>query len=354
MRIAIACATLGMVERGGEIQLCELARRMARRGHEVSIYSGAPLAIVGVAVLPQPTSPSWPMARDRLDRWWFALHAYRRMWEDPPDVVVPITPPVHEHLARAMRRMHGTRMVSLGLGGPDHDRMRLEQGPDLFLAPSPRAVREAKALAPRTRVQIMPPGVDLDWFTPRGDAAAIGELPRPIIGIVGALIPCKRVELAIDAVRLMSRGSLLVIGKGPLRARLEARARKSANPIRFLDGVPAREMPRYYRAMDVLCFPADPGETFGMVIVEALACGTAVVATDDEVRRWILGSTLGSSGFVCDVTQARPLAEALDRAGRGGERNVAARAAAERFSWEHASDILDAELSRLARPDLRS
>jgi glycosyltransferase involved in cell wall biosynthesis len=188
-------------------------------------------------------------------------------------------------------------------------------------------------------VAVIPPGVDLQTFAPEGETARL-DLPRPVVGVFGALIACKRIELAIEAVRRMPSGSLLVVGSGPERARLTRLGAQLGERFRLLDEVRTHEVPQLMRAIDVLCFPANEEETFGMVLIEAMACGKPVVASDDEVRRWLIGD----GGELCDPTDAAALAGKLaSAAGRryGGVERARA------FSWPHAVARLDEELRGL-------
>jgi glycosyltransferase involved in cell wall biosynthesis len=107
---------------------------------------------------------------------------------------------------------------------------------------------------------------------------------------VGSLLPVKRPLLSIEAVARREEGALLLIGEGPLAAEADALAQRLL-PGRYarLARVEHKELPSYYRAADVVLFPSDQGETAGLVPLESLACGTPVVASDDETRRWMLG-----------------------------------------------------------------
>jgi glycosyltransferase involved in cell wall biosynthesis len=110
------------------------------------------------------------------------------------------------------------------------------------------------------------PPVDTDFFTP--DAAR----PRTHVLIVSALVPYKRVDIAIEACRRLGR-PLVVAGDGPERARLE----NAAGPdVTFLGSRSSEELRDLYRSASVALLPGE--EDFGIVPVEAQACGTPVVA----------------------------------------------------------------------------
>src|SRR5215831_12656132 len=111
-------------------------------------------------------------------------------------------------------------------------------------------------------------GVDTELFRPRGKEFL--QLPRPIAAYVGRLA----VEKNVDAFLQMPwRGSKIVIGDGPERARLEARYREAVY-VGFRYG---EDLAAHLAAADVLVFPSLT-DTFGLVNLEAMACGVPVAA----------------------------------------------------------------------------
>jgi glycosyltransferase involved in cell wall biosynthesis len=144
------------------------------------------------------------------------------------------------------------------------------------------------------------PPVDLDFFS--GSAA-----PREdFLLAVGALVPYKRFELAIDAAARLGR-PLVVVGKGPERARLEKEAGSSVQILVDRTGEELRDL---YRRCAALVQPGE--EDFGIAAVEALACGAPVVA----LRR---GGVLdivedGQTGVLVAEEGAAALAEGIARA----------------------------------------
>jgi glycosyltransferase involved in cell wall biosynthesis len=111
-------------------------------------------------------------------------------------------------------------------------------------------------------------GVDTDLFRP--DDAAELDLPRPVFMTVGRVAVEKNLEAFLG---LNLPGSKVVIGDGPQRALLERRYPK----VRFLGEKAGRELSAHFAAADVFVFPSLT-DTFGVVQLEALACGTPVAA----------------------------------------------------------------------------
>jgi glycosyltransferase involved in cell wall biosynthesis len=109
--------------------------------------------------------------------------------------------------------------------------------------------------------------VDVDFFTPGGERG-------PHVLMVAALVPYKRVEVGIAVARELGL-PLHIIGEGPMRRTLTRRASKS---VSFLGRVTRERLRDEFRSAAFLLVPNV--EDFGMVTVEALACGTPVVGLD--------------------------------------------------------------------------
>ena len=114
-------------------------------------------------------------------------------------------------------------------------------------------------------------GVDLALFTPDAPVdPQIRALPAPVLLHVGRVAPEKNIAAFLD---LDVPGTKVVVGDGPARATLAARYRGA----HFLGARHEAELAAAYRAADVLVFPSRT-DTFGLVMIEALACGTPVAA----------------------------------------------------------------------------
>lgn len=168
-------------------------------------------------------------------------------------------------------------------------------------------------------IRIVPHAVDLRLYSPGGEEqlqATLG-LRGVVVGYAGRLVPEKGVAdlleaLAIIQGRTREPVSLLIVGDGPERGRLEGLASKLSCPVSFVGAIPHEEMPAYYRVMDVLVLPSRTTsrwrEQFGRVIVEALACGVAVVGADSGS---IPGLIRRTSGVVYPEGDVEALAAAL-------------------------------------------
>jgi glycosyltransferase involved in cell wall biosynthesis len=192
------------------------------------------------------------------------------------------------------------------------------------------------------RVNVIPPGVNLERFSPGDRGAARRELGLPLdvwtALTVRRLIPRMGIDTLIDAWRRLPLDGalLLVAGDGPLRAPLE---RDAPANVHFLGQVDERLLPMHYRAADAVVVPSRSLEGFGLVVLEALACGTPVIVTDagglPEAVEGLEGNLVVPAGDV------EALAERLAAAANGSKPLPTprrARAHAERFTWSRAAE----------------
>ncbi|MCX7619504.1 MAG: glycosyltransferase [Acidimicrobiales bacterium] len=143
------------------------------------------------------------------------------------------------------------------------------------------------------RIEIVPPGVDHAFFSPgdrRGARRALGLGDHPVLLFVGRIQPLKGLPVAIKTLALLedwSDAHLLVVGgpSGPaghgeleLAYRL-VRGLGLVDRVRFVEPQPHHLLSTYYRAADV-CLVPSRSESFGLVALEAAACGTPVVAAN--------------------------------------------------------------------------
>jgi glycosyltransferase involved in cell wall biosynthesis len=177
---------------------------------------------------------------------------------------------------------------------------------------------EAFGFAPE-RVVMWSRGVELDLFKP--GPSMDHDLTKPIFLYVGRVAVEKNIEafLALDL-----PGSKWVAGEGPLLAKLKA---EHAN-VRFTGVLGQIELASLYNAADVFVFPSRT-DTFGLVLLEALACGCPVAAYPVTGPIDVIGDVRDESAAGAldeDLRRAALRALSIDR--------KAARAHAERYSWE--------------------
>ncbi len=216
------------------------------------------------------------------------------------------------------------------------------------------------------KISIIPCGVELGRFTPAGRDQARARLRRalhlgdaPVILYVGRLDPLKGAELLVRAqAHLRERATLVLVGgdaRDPERPRLRALARDLGvtHHIRFVDSVPQDALPNYYRAADLLAV-ASHYESFGLVAVEALACGTPVIAPSVGGLPSIIHDGVNGA-LVCRRTPeqfAARLDALLSDPAQMAELRANARPSVLHFSWHAVADAVSACYDALALPEL--
>ena len=130
-------------------------------------------------------------------------------------------------------------------------------------------------------VELWPPAVDSDLFHPRHESAAMrarlsgGRLDRRLLLTVSRLAPEKNVGFLAEVIKQTPNACLAVVGDGPNRAALESRF--AGTDSQFLGYLKGKELAAAYASADVFVYASET-ETMGNVILEAMACGRAVVA----------------------------------------------------------------------------
>ena len=191
------------------------------------------------------------------------------------------------------------------------------------------------------RLQVIRNGVDLQRFKPGVPAAArsqLGVTGAPVLLCVGNLVPVKGHDLLLQAMANLRirhpSASLYLVGDGPLRNTLQAQvlALGLAGQVHFVGTVPQDALAAWYSAADALVLPSR-SEGWANVLLEAMACGTPVVATDVGGSAEVLGDA--GVGLLVPRRDADSLAATLDRLlARLPDRSVV-RTYAEGFSWDH-------------------
>jgi D-inositol-3-phosphate glycosyltransferase len=210
------------------------------------------------------------------------------------------------------------------------------------------------------RIEIITPGVDHQVFSPgdRGAARRHEALPAgPIVLFVGRLQPLKGADLAVRALaELADRRATLVIIGGPSgpdgAAEVESLHALVADlglehRVRFVAPQPHDQLADYYRAADVCVVPSRT-ESFGLVALEAAACGTPVVAADVGGLRYLVDD--GVTGYLVAEREPGAYAELIDRVLRDDSDEMRTRAVARstRYRWSIAAARLRRHYDDLA------
>jgi glycosyltransferase involved in cell wall biosynthesis len=204
------------------------------------------------------------------------------------------------------------------------------------------------------KVRIIPGGVDTERFRPVGDVGRLREklgLPSEafIILTVRRLIKRMGLENLIDSMRIVLQSQpdalLLVGGKGYLLESLKTRASRAGldERVRLLGYIDEELLPGYYAASDLFLLPTLSLEGFGMVTLEALACGTPVIGTNVGATPEILGRL--DPGLILAGVEPEEIARAvLELAGEVSSQELRSRCrrfTEEHYSWDSVTDRLE-------------
>lgn len=321
MRIAMVSehanplAVVGGVDAGGQnVHVAALAGGLAERGHEVTVYSRWDSASVpfqvrapeGYVVEHVPAGPPSDVPKDELLQYMpaFGEHLRERWSEEPVDVV-------HAHFwMSGMAALRAARRVGTPLVQTFHalGTVKRRQQGSRDTSPAPRIAVERRLCAtvdrviatcrdevaelrrmglPAGRASIIPCGVDTDAFRPTPTAVPpAGHPPRLLV--IGRVVERKGVGNVIEALAHLPGVELLVAGgpapdvvdSDPQVMRLSRLARRLGveDRVRFLGSVSRPDLPALICSADVVV--AVPWyEPFGIVPVEAMACGRPVVGS---------------------------------------------------------------------------
>ncbi|GGM70593.1 D-inositol-3-phosphate glycosyltransferase [Dactylosporangium sucinum] len=378
---------------GMNVYIVEVAERLARAGVEVEIFTRAtnsdlpPVVEMapGVLVRHVVAGPFEGLAKEDLPAqlcaftggvlraeaarplgWYDLVHSHYWLsgqvgWLAKDRWGVPLV-----HTAHTLAKV---KNLLLAEGDKPEPRARVigeEQvvaAADGLVANTPAEARELIELydAEPRRVSVVPPGVDLDTFTsaPERREAARRRFGLPadaqVVAFVGRIQPLKAPDVLLRAAaELRRRGQELVVAVcgGPSGSGLDrptalmdlARDLGIADIVRFIEPQPRTALADLYRAVDVVAVPSY-NESFGLVAIEAQACGTPVVAA--AVGGLVTAVRDGVSGLLVDTHDPRDWATVLGRLlgepRRRAELAAGAVGHASEFSWSHtASGLLAA------------
>jgi phosphatidylinositol alpha-mannosyltransferase len=354
MRVALACPYAWDDAGGVQVHVRELAGRLRARGHEVQVLTPARRAVAEswVTVVGSPLDVPYNASNAPIDPRPWSRGPIRRALEGfGPDVVH-----VHEPFAPST-----SMWATLGAPAPVvatfHSGATRSRAFDLA-APALRridrriavriAVSETAARFVRARLggafEIVPNGLDVERWA--------SALPRDLgpgtkLLFVGRLDERKGIRVAVDAFRRLAGRldlRLIVAGDGPDRDALESLPAELRARVTMLGMVPNVDLPPIHAACHLYLGPSTGGESFGIVLVEAMASGLPVVASDtpgyDEVVRD------GVDGLLVPPRDpealARATARVLDDPELAARLTVAARERAATYDWEVVTVALEA------------
>lgn len=382
-------AVLGGEDAGGQnTHVAELSAALAAAGHEVRVYTrrdapDLPVTVRspdGYDVVHVPAGPAEPVAKDALlphmrefsrwliERWrggdWVPEVIHAHFWMSGLAALtagrqtgVPVVQTYHA-LGTVKRRYQGVQDTSPARR-ISYER-ELGRSVDRIVAQCRDEVGELVRMGvPRSRMTVVPSGVNLATFAPLGPAAD-RKPGRARILTVGRLVERKGFQTVIRAMELVPDVECVVVGgppeglleTDPYARRLRALAESCgvADRVHLVGAVPREEMGRWYRSADLLV-AAPWYEPFGLTPLEAMACGVPVVGTAvGGIRDTVVD---GATGDLVPARDPHALATAIqglldDRIRRFAYATAARERARERYSWAATAERLVEVYSEVA------
>jgi glycosyltransferase involved in cell wall biosynthesis len=383
----------GLDADGRQSHVADLSAALAREGHEIRVYTrrdspdqpAAEVMSPGVRVVYVPAGPAERVPADLLlpymgdfaqwlgDEWrdgdWMPAVAHAHFWTSGLAAVTAARrvgiPVVQSFDELGEADPDGTGGSGTGPSGTGPSRTGYERA--LGRAVDRVVVRSRDDVAglvrigvPRAQVTLVPAGVDSERFTPDGPAAE-RDPERPRILSVGRLVERKGFGDVIQAMRYVPGAECVVVGGPPadqLKADPQARRLRAlaeqfgiADRFRLIGGVPARDMPRWYRSADLLVAAAWQPQ-FELSPLEAMACGVPVIGTTGGG----LSETIvdGLTGDLVPTRDPRALGSALrrlvnDKVRRFAYATAALDRARQAYSWKRVASQVTSVYSSLRR-----
>jgi glycosyltransferase involved in cell wall biosynthesis len=316
VRIAIFTETFLPKIDGVVTILCQVLERLQEKGHQVLLFGppGGPPEYAGAEIVGVggPPLPFYPELRINIPRRfvWEKVRAFQ------PDLVhivapfflgpfglsyarrlnVPILASFHTHVPNYVRH-YGGAFIEPAIWSYLR---ALHNQAHLNLCPSTETLRDLRDHG-FERVRWWRRGIDTTRFTPGLRDLAMrtrlsgGNPDELLVLYVGRLSPEKRLDLIRDPLFRVPGVRLAMVGGGPSAEQLRRHFR--ATPTTFPGFMRGDELVRAYRSADVFLFPSTT-ETFGLVALEAMACGVPVIAANAGGVRDIISD--GENGLLFD------------------------------------------------------
>jgi glycosyltransferase involved in cell wall biosynthesis len=295
MKICFYNVTASFIQGGLETYCWEAGRALARRGHRVSIVAGLggeprhqELELVRFAFRREQQWPDLGTRFRRLmERLSFAHHSLAHLVSAGYDAVVVNKPFDFPILWQARRKGLAAQTVFRSGGTEFYVGDRIFAGSiDHWLSTSRYNAAQVEARYGR-RVQVVHNGVDVDQFKPLARETQLRQslgLPgnARVLASVGRLVGWKGLRVILEAVsQLPQEVHYLVVGEGPEEPRLREQAAQLGlrERVHFCGRIAHDELPQVLAQADLLVQPSLGEESFGITLVEAMACALPVLAS---------------------------------------------------------------------------
>jgi phosphatidylinositol alpha-mannosyltransferase len=361
MKIALACPYDFAHPGGVANHITFLYKELLRTGHEVRIitpYSGNSSSLENKDIIPIGKPVSIPSAGSiaRITLWPTLSEPVKAVLERENFEIIHLHDPLYSMLTLTILRH--SKAINIGTFHafqktriPYHLFSPLFQGSFGRLHGRIAVSEPARLFISRffpAEYRIIPNGIDFKRFStplPPIDKLRDGKLN---ILFVGRAEKRKGLNFLLEAYPLIKREvpqARLVIAGPETRQKFEPMATKMAlEDVVFTDYIPNDDLPAYYQTCDVFCSPATGGESFGIILLEAMAASRAIVASDIDGYASLMGN--GEEGLMVPPKDVTALADAIVKLLKDERkrREMGARGLekAEHYSWPNVAKTINA------------
>jgi len=212
--------------------------------------------------------------------------------------------------------------------------------PDLYAVLTPQHLEYLKGM--KGNIKCIPLGADTEMFKPERQKRE-SFFEHPIFLSTAALLPAKRIDLVINAISKLDKGTLMFTGTGPQYNKLIELAEKKLGSHRYvyLGDVDRKTLPAIYNSCDYYV-NASKSEGLSISIYEAMACNLPVIYHKDETRDW----QVGPGGIGVDTTNEKEFVDVLKHI-KDNNFNNWPRYQAEKYNWNNSVKMYDEEIKKV-------
>jgi glycosyltransferase involved in cell wall biosynthesis len=351
-RIAILATYVGEIDRGAETLAIEFTKKL-RNKYDITVFSkGISQEIKDNTIKIDYRYPFWLklhkklyyrinifykicnklyyLIPDEIEQCIFSSKVYRKYLSNGKfDLIFPINGIWGARAALKVRNNFKTPFIYTGCAGISvGEKKILQLKPDTFFSLNSDAYDWAKKYFPKvekTTLAVNPE--DFKKYLPIKEEDS--KLEKPVVLCVAAFTQMKRQKLLIDAMEVLGKGTLILIGDGEMKKEIKEYGKKKLKHRFVLKSVKYKELNYYYNICDLFSLPS-LAEGGGTVLFESLASNKPVVSTDDALRREVVGE----AGILCNVENSLEYANAISKCYNIKWSNIPEQRAENNFSWD--------------------
>ena len=351
-RIAILATYVGVIDRGAETLAIEFTKKLRDKYSITTFSKGISENIKQNTVKVISKYPWWLklhkklyyrikiyykicnkayyLIPDEIEQYFFSKTVYKKyMSNNNFDLLFPINGIWGVRFASKVRKKFKTPFIYSGCAGISvGEKKILHLKPDAYFSLNDEAYNWAKKYfsnVVKTTLAVNPEDFKNNFTVSREDL----KLEKPVVLCVAAFTQMKRQKLLIDAMEIMDKGTLILIGDGEMKSEIEEYGRNKLKNRFILKSVKYKDLNYYYYICNLFSLPS-LAEGGGTVLFESLASNKPIVSTDDSLRREIVGE----AGVLCNVENSLEYANAISKCYNIKWGDIPEQRALNNYSWD--------------------